>query len=328
MRYIRKVLPFVLTGVLLVIVLLALSNLVTPKNNAQDAGHDAWAAYGFEAEPEDTIDVFIIGDSESRTSISPMKMFHDVGITSYCCGVNACNLSDEKQMLKRILKTQSPKLVILEANVIFTELDWEYILFSDLSYLFPVLTWHDRWKHLTVDDFTKVPESTQIEARKGYYHAKVYNEAPTYLKDRYMREDDTIDPIPPANMHVFRQIAALCRKNGIDLLVLSAPSIRNWDMAKSNAVRQLVADEEEAAAKAGTTVKYVDMNLMTDEIPIDWDKDTRDEGDHLNNSGMEKVCNWLGPWLKENYGLKDHREDPACRKTWTDLYDDYIKWIS
>lgn len=328
MKIVKKILPFFLTAGILSVFLLLLSNLVTPKNNTEEAGHDTWAAYGFEAEPKGTIDVFILGDSESRTSVSPMLMFHEEGITSYCCGINSENLAEAKQMLKRILKTQSPKLIILECNVLFTTFDWKDVLFAEASYLFPVIGWHDRWKSLQPDDFTTVPDNTSVEVRKGYYHARVHNEAPTYLKDRYMAEDSSQYPINDITVCVLNQIAAICRKNGIDLLLLSTPSVKNWSMAKHHTCESLVPELNEKAQKEGLSVEFVDMNLMTDVIPIDWDLDTRDEGDHLNNDGVDKVCAWLAPWLKEHYNLADHRDDPACQETWTNLYEDYLEWIS
>ncbi len=329
MKYVKKVLPVFVTAAMLAVVLLILSNLVAPKNNTQEAGHDAWAAYGYEAEPEGTIDVFILGDSESRTSISPMEMFHQVGITSYCCGVNSENLSELKQMLCRILTTQNPKLVIVECNVLFTEFTWKDVLLDEVSSVFPVIDWHDRWKHLKKEDFFSVPHYTSREVRKGYYHARVSDPAPVFLKDRYMAADDSEYDLPWINEAVLGQVASICRRRGIHLLLLSTPSVKNWTMAKHNTCVRLAEElsrKDESEGKAG--VAFVDMNLMTDEIPIDWDKDTRDKGDHLNNDGMKKVCDWLSPWLKEHYSLEDHREDPACQETWTKEYDAYLKWIS
>ena len=328
MKYLKMILPVFVTAGMLAASLLLLSNLVTPKNNTEEAGHDAWAAYGFEAEPEGTIDVFFLGDSESRTSVSPMEMFHQEGITSYCCGVNSENLCDLKQMLKRVLKTQTPGLVIIECNVLFTEFTWKDELISEVSYLFPVITWHDRWKSLKADDFTSIPDYTSREVRKGYYHARVYNEAPQYLKDRYMTPDESEYALPAINLRLLDQVAGMCRKRGIDLLLLSTPSVKNWTMAKHNVCVRLAGELDLKAKEYGTSVEFVDMNLMTDVIPIDWDLDTRDEGDHLNNDGMKKVCTWLAPWLKEHYGLEDHRDDPACRESWTDQYEEYLEWIS
>ena len=54
---------------------------------------------------------------------------------------------------------------------------------------------------------------------------------------------------------------------------------------------------------------YLDMNLKTEELQIDWEKDTRDGGDHLNFAGATKVTAFLGSYLKGNYALSDHRQD-------------------
>ena len=53
MKYLKKILPVFLTLLLLAGMLYLLSILTGPKNNTQEAGHDAWAAYGFEAEAPD-----------------------------------------------------------------------------------------------------------------------------------------------------------------------------------------------------------------------------------------------------------------------------------
>ena len=330
MRYVKMILPAVLTAGILLAVLWLLSNLVTPKDTTEEAGNYFWsefgyeAAYGYEAEPEGVIDVFILGDSESRTSVSPMVMYHDVGITSYCCGANDTRLCDTEVMLRRILKTQSPKLIIFECNVAYAEFSVGEEVLANAGYLFPVFAWHDRWKNLRRDDFFHIPDYTSAQVCKGYYQAWVHYGAPDSLKNSYMLPDDGEEKLDSINARAVNRIAAMCRKRGIDLLMFSAPSAKNWNMRRHNTMERIAAGLNEKAKNAGTSVVYIDMNLMTDEIPINWDEDTRDRGDHLNNSGTQKVCEWLGPWLKETYGLEDHREDPACRETWTDMYEEYV----
>lgn len=327
MKYVKMILPILLTAGLLTIALLALSGLVVPKNNTEEAGLESWEAYGFEAEPEGSIDVFILGDSEARTSISPMVLFHDEGITSYCCGGNAQTLCFSEQMLRRILKTQTPKLVILECDVIWEDFSaWEYA-YSRVSEWFPVLAWHDRWKHLGKEDFFHAPDYTSVEVLKGYYQTKFQKAAPDSMIDDYMKPDSSLDM--PGRMHVWllEKIASTCAENGIDLLLLATPGLMAWNMAWHNTAEALTGELKEKAAGYGTDVSFIDMNLMTEEIPIDWKKDTRDAGAHLNDYGMEKVCAWFGPWLKEHYALEDHRDDPLCRETWTDLYDEYLKGL-
>ena len=62
------------------------------------------------------------------------------------------------------------------------------------------------------------------------------------------------------------------------------------------------------------------MNLLQDEIQIDWNNDTKDAGDHLNYSGAAKVTNYLGEYLNNRDILTDHREDEKYH-SWVEAYD-------
>ncbi len=319
MKYIRMILPALLTVTIISVLLLYLSNLTAPKNNTQEAGHDTWAAYGFEAEPADSIDAVILGDSESRTNMSPMEMFHIAGFTSYCCGINMENVSEAYEMLKLVFRYQSPKLVILDCNCIYSPFDWKDALMTALESVFPVIRWHDRWKELTPEDFTTVPAYTSHEVRKGYYHAIRASAAPAELTDIYMAESDDQDPIGAINKYYVKRIDSFCRRKGVNLLLLVTPSVMNWNYARHNACMDLSEELE---------IPFLDLNLMPEEVPIDWSVDTRDRGNHLNNGGMKKVCDWLAPYLRETYQLEDHRDDPAYDASWTDLYDEYTEVIN
>ena len=56
----------------------------------------------------------------------------------------------------------------------------------------------------------------------------------------------------------------------------------------------------------------------------DWDKDTQDEGNHLNIYGAEKVGKYIATYLKNNYNLDDHRNDEKYQK-WNDELENYKK---
>ena len=62
------------------------------------------------------------------------------------------------------------------------------------------------------------------------------------------------------------------------------------------------------------SLTYIDMNLMLDELGIDWSLDSLDKGDHLNLSGAYKVSDYIGKYLRDNYNISDHRTDEAYKK--------------
>ena len=49
-------------------------------------------------------------------------------------------------------------------------------------------------------------------------------------------------------------------------------------------------------------------------IGIDWQKDSYDGGDHLNLSGAEKVTDYLGKYLRDNYHFRENYSDETLRR--------------
>ena len=62
------------------------------------------------------------------------------------------------------------------------------------------------------------------------------------------------------------------------------------------------------------------MNFLdyTDEIGIDFSRDTYDAGLHLNLSGAEKMSVYFGKILTERFALEDHRSNAALKEQWSD----------
>ena len=83
LKYTGLILAF-LAGLLAILILL--SFLVNPKNNSQEAGMKDPTAVGFWGEPKNSIDVLVLGDSESYSSIIPTQMWQQQGITSKLLG--------------------------------------------------------------------------------------------------------------------------------------------------------------------------------------------------------------------------------------------------
>ena len=61
--------------------------------------------YRVRREPKDSLDVIIVGDSLTYSSVSPMQLWKAHGITSYVCGQWGQKIIETEDMLKTALRT-------------------------------------------------------------------------------------------------------------------------------------------------------------------------------------------------------------------------------
>ena len=151
--------------IILFFILLGISHFFVPKSNAKGNGIHEARANGVFGEAKDTIDVLVIGDSESFTSISPLPIWNKYGFTMYNGGVSRQYLVDTYDYLNKVLKNQSPKVVLLEANAIYRKMNVNNVLSTKSQSILPIFQYHDRWKSMTSNDFTKKIKYTKIESK-------------------------------------------------------------------------------------------------------------------------------------------------------------------
>ncbi len=263
----------------------------------KDFGMHYPKANGILGEKENTIDILVIGDSESYRAIIPMKLWKEYGYTTYLCGTPEQRLADSFSFLRKAFKNQSPKIVILEVDNFY--IDSKVIEpIKNVAYeMLPVIEYHDRWKNLNNNDIFKKVNYTWTEDMKGYEYSTDVNPADD---DEYMTDMDGEEPIQEMNKIFVRLICNYCKKRDVKLLLVSAPQTEDWTYAKHNAVKKFAEE---------LSVDFIDMNTLKDEINIDWDTETSDEGVHVNYKGGRKTTKYLGEYLKKLNILTDHRED-------------------
>ncbi len=144
---------------------------------------------------------------------------------------------------------------------------------------------------------------TYKDESKGYHSNTKVSAASA---DGYMKKDDSFADIPERNRGYVKSMKAYCKDHGALLILVSTPSTVNWNMARHNSTHKL-------AEELG--ILYLDLNLMNEQVPIDWKKDTYDKGNHLNQSGAEKVTKCIGQYLSESRLLPNHKDDPAYIQT-------------
>lgn len=299
----------VLSSCLFITILIGLislsSHIFEPKDNVKVKHIEDYQSSGVFAEKKNTIDAVLFGDSETYSSISPMEMWKRYGITSYVCGTSGQLLVETENFMNMVLKTQKPKVIMLETNNFYRRFGLETYVNNKVDILFPIFRYHDRWKVLNHKEIGKEIDYTNIDHLKGYrYVTKMTSSS----KSTNMKPTKKILRISDQNIRIIKRITKTCKENNISLILLSTPSTKNWNTKKHNAVEELAKELD---------VHYIDMNLMNDTIKINWLKDTRDRGDHLNHRGAIKASRCMGDILSKEYKLKDHREDKA--------YDDWKK---
>ena len=240
-------------------------------------------------EEKDTIDVAVLGDSEALVLLSPPMLYDEEGISSYIIGQSGQRISEAYYTLEELVKTQSPKVVILETDMIVIDSDERREAlgsFTSASYhYFPIFRYHGMWK-----EAFGLKEPALIKHDRGFGKRLA---AVAYTGGEYMTPSDGQARILTTTRKYFEKIRKLCEERNIRLVLVSGivPSTFNYE--KHNAL-QALADQN------GLT--YIDLNekSVREEIGIDNETDFLDGGDHVNASGSIKVTEYLSKVLDNN----------------------------
>ena len=263
-------------------------------------------AEGILSEKENTLDVVAIGDSETFTSIIPLQLWNNYGFTSYVCGTPSQYLDVSYNYLLRILEHQNPKIVILETNTIYRKITFDKFIYKLLMKTVPILDKHDNWKML----YNNKKLVNQSDGYKGF-NFSIIEEKPKVSLD-YMKESNILDDISLFNEMYLDLIKETCEEKNIKLILVSTPSVINWNIKKHNGVKKYARENN---------LDYIDLNLIK-KVNINWDKDTRDKGDHLNYYGAVKVTDYLGEYLKNLNILENHRGEKEY-SSWNKMTEDF-----
>lgn len=295
MKKYNNIIKSILFLSILFLMFVVLSYVFVPKNNHKELGMNNIEANGILGEKENTIDVLFLGDSEAYTSMAPLIMYNEYGFTSYVCATPGQRLYDSFKYFEKALENQNPKIVVLETNAIYRK----YNIFEDFvanwKNYFPIFQYHNRWKNLSIDDFLGKVEYTYTHPNKGFKIKKKIVPAKT---NDYMKENKKVSKIPSNNTNYIAKMIKICKERNIELVLISSPSIKNWNYAKHIGIEKFANKND---------LNFYDLNIGN-VANIDWNKDTVDKGDHLNIRGAKKSSIKIGEYLKSKYELPDHRE--------------------
>jgi len=331
----KKIISFVI--LILVVVTLAwlLQKLLMPKYMTKIVEGALISEYYDEKNKDH--DVIFIGDCEVYENFSPITLWEKYGITSYIRGSAQQLMWHSYYILEDTLKYEKPDVVVFSVlsmmydkpqKEAYNRMSIDGLPFSltklkmarasmlpeeDLiTYIFPLLRFHSRWNELSEEDFKYWFKKDQI-AHNGYLMRVDVKAASSFPKPRKLADyrfgDICYDYLD--------KIVKLCKDNGIELVLLKAPSLyphwyEEWDA-------QIV----DYAQK--NDLLYINMLDHLDEIGLDFSTDTYDAGLHLNLSGAEKASVFLGNILKEEFNIADKRQDETLKAIWQEKADAYYK---
>lgn len=300
-----------------VILLRVISPYFTPKNNNKQSGIKYENARGFYGEDPRTVDVLAIGNSDLYSAMNPLQLWKEHGYTSYVCGEPQQNIFAAYYMLKEVLTCQSPKVVILEVDELFSKSEAEDVdeaINNALKNTFPLFEYHSRWKDLKIEDFhdTGVFYTSRMESKGYLYHNSI---EPNYDKDNYMKNDMKHTNITRTSRTYLKKFIKLARENNAEVMFVWFPSATTGTDKRHKVVDEL-ADYYD--------IPFIDFNVDKFDTGFDWLTDTRDGGNHLNYSGATKMTRYVGRFLKDHYDLIDHRENSAY-DIWNKDYEEFVK---
>lgn len=305
---------FVAIGFCLV---MALGPVFQPKNNTAEAGTINASSNAFTGEAPNTIDAVFIGDSLTYVSFSPMEMWQSDGLATYNCSTSGQNLPYCSTFLDRVLATQKPKVVFLEANALFRRFSYEKVVARTVNDMFPAIEHHDRWKTLKLEDFIVDPDNTWTDDLKGY-KARFSHKATDF---KYIAEANAARPmktdVPIRNRTILESMKERCEQAGAKLVVVAAPTLCNWNEKRHDTMTEI---SEEYG------IDFIDMQFGDDVVDIDWSCESYDGGDHLNYTGALKTSAKMADILVNRYGLEDHRGDEKYR-SFDDALPGYLEVI-
>lgn len=280
--------------------------------------------------------VVFIGDCELYENISPVYLWENFGINSYIRGSAQQLIWQSYYLAEEAVEREHPDVIVFNVlsmkyntpqNEAYNRMTLDGMKWSSskvdsikasmteeesmIEYMFPLLRYHSRWSDLNADDFKYLFHRDKVTFN-GYYMR--VDEKPA--DDNIPKGRPIIDyQFGDTSYEYLDKLTKLCKDNDIELILVKAPSLfpywyPQWD-------KQM---EDYAAANDLTYINFLDYQ---DSIGLDWDKDTYDGGLHLNLSGAEKLSEYFGQILFNDFNVPDRRGEEDLEKYWDGVIERY-----
>ncbi len=313
----KNIIHSILFTFFFIVIYFSLTYILAPKNNLWKYNIFTLAGHELLSEKEDSIDVIFLGDSLTYSSISPMDLWNEYGYTSFDYAYPAQKISYSYEELKIALRTQHPKVVMMESNVLMrdsTKAPFGYTLIKLEDSFLPLRTYHNNWKKMLFPFVKDSMRYSWINPNKGFrYVPSIESGNP----GDYMSEKNQDNyGMPNDNYDYLKKIYDLCKENDIEFILISTPNGKSWNYGKYLSILEVSKELD---------VPYIELNL-DNPLQIDWNTETKDHANHLNYAGSLKVTRYVGDYLKNTNLLEDHRNDSKY-EDWNKAYEIFVKEV-
>lgn len=276
---------------------------------------------GFYAEPEDTLDVVFLGSSALRSSINPIILWEEYGITSYDI---ASSVQDPKALiylLREVQKYQKHSLYVFDVNMVQHDI-WEeqnegytrhitdglkyslnrMLCINDIvrqdkiNYYFDIIKYHDNINNgfdFNMWNFEK------DNPWKGFYMLTDTLLSPYNYES--LNEDDDIEEYGESAL---RELLDYCKKNELNVEFIIAESHSN-SYKKCHSIRKIIEEYGYHCFIFNEYETDMDMNVSMDFY----------DNAHTNVLGSIKCSRLYGKYLCERYGTFNTKNDDVM-KAW------------
>ncbi len=281
-------------------------------------------------------EVILFGDCEIYANFSPLEMYREEGIKAFNRAGSQQMLWQSYYLLEETLHYETPKVIVLSVGAIrngkemineaYNRLNIDGMKWSKekvsmiktsmreeehfLSYVFPLLRYHDRIFSLTKEDFTYLFKKKKVSYNGFILNKKIepVGNLPTKRPKRSASFDEK-------NIEYLDKFVELCKEKGIELVLVKAPSLYPyWYEVEDTYMKEYASNKE---------IQYINLLEKSEEMKLDFSKDTYDGGLHLNYYGALKNSIYFSKWLKSQYDLGGYKND----KKYNALLAEYDKKI-
>lgn len=321
-------------GIFLVILMLLLFRWNSVfKMKDGDGIYDLTKFYELE---DNTVDVLILGSSHAFEDFNTGTLWDEFGTSSFVLGGSSQPMWNTYYYLKEALKTQSPKVIVLEGYMttyVYDYIDNSRIIKNNYGlhwskdkieslkisapekqwreFFFEYVQYHTRYKDIDQKDYLKNQGNPLFINWKGF--GCNMDTTPFTVNDVSGIKEDS--PMTKKTEKYYRMILELAKDNNIPIIVVITPyaDISDSDQRVFNGA-EIIAKEYE--------IPFINCNLLNQEIGIDYSTDAADIA-HLNYRGNQKLSQYIGQYLSDHYEIPDHRDDARYLSWQADA--DYIR---